>query len=60
MILNDVLFAIVAVAFVFFYFIIHMRSKFLSTIGTSIILFSFPVTVCITEGIGGVTYVGAL
>lgn len=60
MILNDVLFALVAVAFVFFYFIIHMRSKFLSSIGTSIILFSFPVTVCITEGIGGVTYVGAL
>ena len=52
MVLNDVLFALVAVAFVFFYFIIHMRSKFLSTVGTSIILFSFPVTVCITEGIG--------
>ena len=60
MILSDVLFSIVAVAFVFFYFIIHMRSKFLSSVGTSIILFSFPVTVCITEGIGGVTYVGNL
>ena len=60
MILNDVLFALFSVGFVFFYFIIHMKSKFMSLIGTSIILFSFPITVCITEGIGGVTYVGSL
>lgn len=37
-----------------------MKSKFMSFIGTTIILFSFPITVCITEGIGGVTYVGSL
>ena len=60
MILNDVLFALFSVGFVFCYFIIHMKSKFLSFIGTTIILFSFPLTVCITEGIGGVTYVGSL
>jgi len=60
MILNDVLFALFSVGFVFFYFIIHMKSKFMSFIGTTIILFSFPITVCITEGIGGVTYVGSL
>jgi hypothetical protein len=60
MILNDVLFALFSVGFVFFYFILHMKSKFLSFIGTTIILFSFPITVCITEGIGGVTYVGSL
>ena len=48
----DLFFALVSVTFVFFYFIIHLKSKFLSTIGTSIILFSFPITVCITEGIG--------
>ena len=60
LIVADLMFAIVSVFFVFFYFIIHMKSKFLSAIGTSIILFSFPITVCITEGIGQVTYVGAL
>ena len=37
-----------------------MKSKFLSVVGTSLILFSFPVTVCLTEGIGQVTYVGLL
>ena len=49
-----------AVLFVFFYFIINLKSKFLSAIGISLILFSFPITVCLTEGIGQVTYIGAL
>lgn len=52
LIIADLMFAVVSVVFVFFYFIIHMKSKFLSAIGTSIILFSFPLTVCFTEGIG--------
>lgn len=56
----DLMFAVVSVLIVFFYFIIHMKSKFLSCVGTSLILFSFPITVCLTEGVGQVTYVGAL
>lgn len=53
---EDTSFAIFSVIFVFFYFIIHLRSVFLAFIGISIILFSFCVTVCITEGMFRVTY----
>lgn len=60
LIIQDLLFAFVSIAFVFCYFIIHLKSKFLALVGTTIILFSFPITVIITEGIGGVTYIGAL
>jgi predicted RND superfamily exporter protein len=53
---EDTSYAIFSVMFVFLYFIIHLRSLFLAFIGISLILFSFPVTVCITEGIFRVSY----
>ena len=60
LILQDLLFAFISIAFVFCYFIYHLKSKFLATVGTTIILFSFPLTLIVTEGIGQVTYIGAL
>lgn len=60
LIAGDLRFALLSAGLVFLYFIYHMRSKFLSTIGTSIILFSFPVTAFLTESVCQVTYVGAL
>jgi predicted RND superfamily exporter protein len=53
---EDSSYAIFSVVFVFLYFIIHLRSIFLAFIGISIILLSFPIAVCITEGIFRVTY----
>jgi protein dispatched 1 len=57
---EDTSYAIFSVIFVFIYFIIHLRSLFLAFIGISIILFSFSVTVCITEGILRITYFSSL
>lgn len=57
---EDTYYAIFSVIFVFMYFIIHLRSLYLATVGISIILFSFCVTVCITEGILRVTYFSQL
>ena len=53
---NDTGYAVFSVLFVFIYFIFHLRSLFLSSIGISIILFSFGVTAIVCEGIFRVTY----
>lgn len=58
--IKDMAFSLVAVIFVFVYLIFHLRTCFLALIGISIVLFSFPFTVVITEGIGQVTYFGNL
>lgn len=51
LILVDSLMALASAAFVFIYLCFHLRSKFLAFIGITIILFSYPVTLAITEGI---------
>lgn len=53
-------FAIFSCTFVFFYLSFHLKSCFLALVGITIILFSFPFTVLITEGIFQVTYFGTL
>jgi predicted RND superfamily exporter protein len=53
---EDSYYAIFSVMFVFLYLIIHLRSLFLAFVGITIILFSFPLTVCITEGLFRVSY----
>lgn len=42
--------------FVFFYFILHLESIFLAINGMLIIIFSFPLTQVINEGICRVTF----
>ena len=58
--LADMYSAVFSVMFVYVYLTIHLKSCFLSTCGISIIIFSFPFTVMVTEGIAGVTYFGTL
>lgn len=60
LLLNDFLFSVFSVMFVFFYLTVHLRSCFLSGIGTLLILFSFPFTMIIVAGIFRVSYFGTL
>lgn len=53
---KDTSFAVFSVSFVFIYFIIHLRSLFLASIGIMLIMFSFSVTAIVCEGIFRVTY----
>ena len=57
---NDGGFAMFSVIFVFITFCIHLKSFFLAFIGIMIILFSFPLTVMITEGILRCTFFSSL
>jgi len=57
---TDMAFAFFSVTFVFFYLSFHLRSCWLALVGVSLILFSFPFTVVISEGIFQVTYFGTL
>ena len=60
MVQRDTSFSVFSVIFVFFYMIFHLKSLFLSTIGIFMILFSFPITTVLTEGIFQVTYFSSL
>lgn len=60
LLLADALFALGAAAFVFLYFVFHLRSCFMALIGMSLILMSFPLTVLICKGIFQVTYISSL
>ena len=51
LLLSDALFALSAAAFVFLYFVFHLRSCFMALVGMSLILMSFPLTVLICKGI---------
>ena len=56
----DMGFIMVALLFVFCYFVFHLKSKFLSAIGISIVFLSFPFSAVIVQGIGRVSYFGTL
>jgi predicted RND superfamily exporter protein len=53
---KDTSYAVFSVSFVFVYFIIHLRSVFLASVGIMLIMFSFSVTAIVCEGIFRVTY----
>jgi len=57
---SDTTFAIFSVLFVYVYFIVHLRSVFLATMGIFMIISSFPVTAVINAGIFRNTYYSAL
>ena len=46
---QDALKAVFSIFFVFFYLNVHLKSFMIAGVGISIIIFSFPVTVLITE-----------
>jgi hypothetical protein len=56
----DMGFIVVAMVFVFWYFVFHLKSKFLSAVGISIIFLSFPMSAVIVQGLGRVSYFGTL
>lgn len=51
LVMSDGMKAIFSVGFVFLYLNFHLQSCFLSCLGIGIIIFSFPFTVVITNGI---------
>lgn len=57
---QDMVFALLSVAFVMIYFVIHLRSLFLATIGILLIVFSFAVSAVIYKGIFRITYMSNL
>ena len=60
LLVSDFAFSVFSILFVFIYLTIHLRSFFLSSIGTLLILFSFPFTMIIVAGIFRVSYFGTL
>ena len=46
---QDTAWSVFSIMFVFLYFCFHLRSLFLATIGITIVLFSFPLTVVIAK-----------
>lgn len=56
----DMAIVLVALLFVFFYFVFHLKSKFLAAVGISIIALSFPFSAVIVQGLGRVSYFGTL
>ena len=57
---SDSLYALGALIFVFFIFIMHLKSYFLSLIGITLILFSFPLTVLLCKSVFQVDYISSL
>ena len=53
---SDTFYSIYSGLFVFVYMWYHLKSLFLALIGLIIIIFSFPITMLITNGLLGVTY----
>jgi hypothetical protein len=60
LVINDAFYAFYSLTFVFFYLWYHLSSLFLAFNGILIIVFSFPMTACIVNGVFGVTYFGFL
>ena len=60
LVVTDTSFALISVALVYLYFVIHLWSIFLASMGMLIILLSFGVTALISEGIFQVTYYSPL
>ena len=57
---SDTAWAVFSVLFVFIYFIYHLESVTLASVGIVLILFSFPFTAIIAQGIFRSTYYGTL
>ena len=57
---KDTFFAVFSVLFVYFYLNIHLKSIFLATIGIVMILFSFPISAIIYQGVLGINYLNVL
>ena len=60
LLLIDMLFINLALLAVYAYFVKHLKSKFLASIGVSIIFLSFPLSAVIVQGFGQVSYFGGL
>ena len=60
MIMADGMKAFMSLTFVFIYLNIHLQSCWLSCVGMGIIVFSFPFTAIITNGILQIKYFGFL
>jgi len=60
LLLADFFFAFFSIMFVWIFLSVHLRSFFLSSIGTILIIFSFPFTMIIVAGIFQVSYFGSL
>ena len=56
---GDAVKAVFSIVFVWFYLNVHIKSFFVASVGISIIILSFPVTVLITEFIFQITYFGS-
>ena len=57
---NDTFFSVYSVLLVYGYMIFHLQSVFLSTTMMVLIVFSFPITALITEGVFRVTYFSSM
>ena len=57
---NDVLWALFSIGFVFIYFVIHLKSVFLASLGILLILNAFPLTAMINMGIFQNTFYSTL
>ena len=57
---TDTFFSVYSVMLVYSYMIFHLQSLFLSTVMMLLIVFSFPITALITEGIFRVTYFSSM
>ena len=57
---KDTAWSVFSVTFVFLYFCFHLRSLFLATIGITIVLFSFPLTVLLCKSVFQVDYISSL
>jgi protein dispatched 1 len=60
MVTKDTQWAVFSILFVFIYFIVHLQSVFLASWGILMIIFSFPVTAVINEGVIRNTYYSSL
>jgi len=60
LVVDDTNYAVFSVMFVFLYLIFHLRSLYLAFIGIAIVLFSFPVTSFLYNGVLGCLYFGSL
>ena len=57
---TDTFFAVYSVLLVYAYMIFHLQSIFLSTVMMTLIVFSFPITALVTEGIFRVSYFSSM
>jgi protein dispatched 1 len=57
---SDTSFSVFSVMLVYCYCVFHLQSFFLSSIGITIILLSFPITTLMTEGVFRVTFFSSM